>query len=412
MTGSVKGLLGQVKKVNPKIKWMHCIIHREALASKRMSPDLSAVMDDAVKIINFIHSRPLNHRLFETLCHESGARHDQLLLHTDVRWLSRGKTLLRLYELRGEVCAFLKEQLHPLSAGFEDDNWVARLGYLADVFTKLNELNLSLQGKDSHILRMYEKVEGFTKKLNMWQKKCEEGDVIHFPLLHAHLVSSAVTRAPAIKLVEEHLSKLSTDFNQYFQDIDKKSESLDWVRGPYTTTKSSNKLPARLQEQLLDVSSDRSLRVAHKEKTLTEFWCGVEKEYPELRWLSFYLLDQHICRRNNSVQSRVGAARQSEPFNEHWSRRAFTETWLNRPNKRIRSPNDFWTAIGRDGLASTRPGCLIMHFAPCARLTWTLVTKGQQVTNTVPHTQIPPFHNVSVTPSSIRQLGEMGNVLS
>ena len=75
---------------------MHCIIHREALASKKMSPELRAVMDDAVKIINVIQSRPLNHRLFETLCHESGTQHEQLLLHTDVRWLSRGKTLLRL----------------------------------------------------------------------------------------------------------------------------------------------------------------------------------------------------------------------------------------------------------------------------------------------------------------------------
>ncbi|TKS70608.1 hypothetical protein D9C73_005944 [Collichthys lucidus] len=74
----------------------------------------------------------------------------------------------------------------------------------------------------------------------------------------------AMITAPVIKLVEEHLSKLSTDFNQYFQDIDKKSESLDWVRDPFTTTESSNKLPARLQEQLLDVSSDRGL-VAHKE---------------------------------------------------------------------------------------------------------------------------------------------------
>ncbi|KAL2103117.1 hypothetical protein ACEWY4_002285 [Coilia grayii] len=227
MTGSVKGLFGQVKKVNPKIKWMHCIIRREALASKRMSPDLSAVMDDAVKIINFIQSRPLNHRLFETLCHESGAQHDHLLLHTDVRWLSRGKTLLRLYELRSEVCEFLKEQLHPLAAGFEDANWP-------------------------------------------------------FPLLHAHLLTSAAIRAPVIKLVEEHLSKLNTDFNQYFQHIDKKSESLDWVRDPFTTTESSNKLPARLQEQLWDVSSDRGLKVAHREKTLTEFWCDVEREYPEL----------------------------------------------------------------------------------------------------------------------------------
>ena len=147
MTGNVKGLFGHVKKVNPDIKWMHCIIHREALASKKMSPELSAVMDDAVKIINFIQSRPLNHRLFETLCHESGTQHEQLLLHTNVRWLSRGKTLLRLYELRSEVFAFLTEHRHPLAAVFEDAQWVARLAYLADVFTKLNELNLSLQGE-------------------------------------------------------------------------------------------------------------------------------------------------------------------------------------------------------------------------------------------------------------------------
>lgn len=49
-------MLGQVKKVNPEIKWMHCIVHREALAIKRMSPDLSAVMDDTVKTTNFIQS--------------------------------------------------------------------------------------------------------------------------------------------------------------------------------------------------------------------------------------------------------------------------------------------------------------------------------------------------------------------
>lgn len=45
MTGSVKGLFGQVKKINPDIKWMHRIIHREVglLTSKRMSPDLNAL---------------------------------------------------------------------------------------------------------------------------------------------------------------------------------------------------------------------------------------------------------------------------------------------------------------------------------------------------------------------------------
>lgn len=70
MTGAVRGLHGHVKRVNANIKWMHCIIHREALACKRVSPELSAVLDDAVKVINFFHSRPLNRRLFQ-VCQES-----------------------------------------------------------------------------------------------------------------------------------------------------------------------------------------------------------------------------------------------------------------------------------------------------------------------------------------------------
>ena len=32
----------------------------------------------------------------------------------------------------------------------------------------------------------------------------------------------------------------------------------------------------------MDLSSDRGLKIAYRQKTLTEFWCDVEKEYPEL----------------------------------------------------------------------------------------------------------------------------------
>ncbi|KAK6292237.1 hypothetical protein J4Q44_G00380220 [Coregonus suidteri] len=75
----------------------------------------------------------------------SGTEHQQLLLHADIRWLSRGKTLQRLFELRAEVSGFLSEHSHPLVAVFEDTDWGARLAYLADVFSKLNNLNLTLQ---------------------------------------------------------------------------------------------------------------------------------------------------------------------------------------------------------------------------------------------------------------------------
>ena len=129
---------------------------------------------------------------------------------------------------------------------------------------------------------MYDKFQGFTKKLKLWERKCDEGDVSCFPVLDAHLASTDVARGPVVKLVQAHLSKLSTDFSEYFQDIEAKSERLDWVRNPFFVSESSNNLPARLQEHLMELSFDQGLKMAYAEKTLTEFWCGVEKEYAEL----------------------------------------------------------------------------------------------------------------------------------
>ncbi|MGH0176926.1 UNVERIFIED_CONTAM: hypothetical protein FKN15_073970 [Acipenser sinensis] len=62
MTGRVKGLLAHIKKVNPDVEWNHCIIHREALASKRMSPELHDVLNDAVKAINLFSTPTLTVR--------------------------------------------------------------------------------------------------------------------------------------------------------------------------------------------------------------------------------------------------------------------------------------------------------------------------------------------------------------
>lgn len=120
MTGSGKGLVARIKKENPDIKWTHCVIHREALASKKMSPVLHDVLNDSIKVINFIKSRPLNARLFRRLCENMGAEHTQLLLHTEVRWLSRGRILNRLLELRSEVHTFLTEHGSPHATLFED----------------------------------------------------------------------------------------------------------------------------------------------------------------------------------------------------------------------------------------------------------------------------------------------------
>lgn len=82
MTGGARELIARIKKQNPDVKWTHCVIHREA--SKKMRPELHDNLNDSVKVVTFIKSRPLNARLFCHLCKNMRAEHTLLLLHTDV----------------------------------------------------------------------------------------------------------------------------------------------------------------------------------------------------------------------------------------------------------------------------------------------------------------------------------------
>ncbi|KAG6935323.1 zinc finger BED-type containing 5 [Chelydra serpentina] len=109
MIGSKKGVVARIQAVMPEAKSTHCCIHREALATQNMQADLKQVLDEAVKIINFVKGRPLNARLFSQLYDEMGSDYTQLLFHTEVRWLSRGKVLNRLFELQEELQVFLDE---------------------------------------------------------------------------------------------------------------------------------------------------------------------------------------------------------------------------------------------------------------------------------------------------------------
>ena len=99
MTGRLSGFTTPVKEVASECDSMHRIIHREMLASRKMSPELNNVLQDVIKIINHIKVHALNSRLFAQLCEEMDPEHTCLLLYTEVRWLSEGRSLARVSEL-------------------------------------------------------------------------------------------------------------------------------------------------------------------------------------------------------------------------------------------------------------------------------------------------------------------------
>ena len=73
------------------------------LVGKTLGSDLKEVSNKVVKMVNYIKSRPLKSCLSAKLCKEMGANYANLLLQIEVRWLSRGRALSQVYELKDEM---------------------------------------------------------------------------------------------------------------------------------------------------------------------------------------------------------------------------------------------------------------------------------------------------------------------
>ena len=95
---------------------------------------------------------------------ELDSAYGDLLLHADVRWLSRGKVLQRFVDLLPEIKAFLSKR-NEEHEELSDDAWLLDLGFLTDLTGKLNSLNHELQGKDRHLIHMISAVNAFKAKL-------------------------------------------------------------------------------------------------------------------------------------------------------------------------------------------------------------------------------------------------------
>ncbi len=151
MTGRLKGFVTRVKVKNPLIISTHCFLHREALMIKTMKEDLLVTLNDAVHVLNYIKGRPLKSRIFAAICESMDSEFKCLLYHTEIRWLSRGKVLVRLYKMKEKVMLFLMTENNKKYADlFADDDRRAKLAYLADIFGHLNVFNVFLQRPQLH----------------------------------------------------------------------------------------------------------------------------------------------------------------------------------------------------------------------------------------------------------------------
>ena len=141
MIGCKSGLRGLIKSIAPHIAFTHCMLHKHALVSKMLPSSLADVLKIVVETVNFVKVRALNHWIFMQLCEEMDSKFNVLLYHTEVRWLSRGKVMNRVFALRAELLELLKSHNNRYSKYFEDSSFILTLAFLADIFGALNPLS-------------------------------------------------------------------------------------------------------------------------------------------------------------------------------------------------------------------------------------------------------------------------------
>jgi hypothetical protein len=163
--GIVAHMSNKLKEVcDQKLINYHCIIHQEALCSK--SAELSNVMRIVIETVNKIRANPLSHRQFRELLEEIDAEYGDLIFYSHVRWLSRGKVLMRFFKLREEIDLFLitkDKQVKELS----DPKFNFDLAFMVDLTAYLNELNLKLQGESQLVVEMFNQIKTFEVKLDL-----------------------------------------------------------------------------------------------------------------------------------------------------------------------------------------------------------------------------------------------------
>ncbi|GFS77856.1 retrovirus-related Pol polyprotein from transposon 412 [Trichonephila clavipes] len=137
MMGKKNGCLKLMKDTNPEMILVHCVIYRQNLVAKNISPVLNEVLRTVIKCVNVIKASAKCERLFQLFYEEQNEDHVRLLLHTEVRWLSKGNCLKRFMELFDTLSDFLndKPEMKPLLT----IDGKAFVCYLSDIFEKLNK---------------------------------------------------------------------------------------------------------------------------------------------------------------------------------------------------------------------------------------------------------------------------------
>lgn len=280
MVGKSKGLITRLKELNPSMLTTHCVIHRQHLVAKKLSPRLHQALMLAVTVVNKIKRTSLRSRLFKQLCEENDENYSNLLYYTEVRWLSSGNCLSRFFSLFDSILEFISSSDEELAGKLIQSK--SDIAYLADVYAKFNVLNKTLQGNKVCLPKVKSELSSFNNKLKLYKSNLATGQLFQF----SNLLSTSPNPSD-MQVYCSHLDQLHADMENRFGDIFSMNIP-DWVLDPFNAEISV--IAISLQEEFVSLQNDLELKPAFK-RSYNTFWLQpqLKTSYPQI-WAEIELL--------------------------------------------------------------------------------------------------------------------------
>ena len=152
MKGVQEGFIGLLKKELPHPESLiafHCILHQQNLAAK--SATVGDIFNKVLEIVHFSDS--IHHRQFrELLINNDETDIVDVPFYCQVRWLSRGNILSKIFKLTQQIVSFYEKQKK--HCYLSDFDFIRNAAFLCNLMSKQNKLNIFLQGKSKCIYDM------------------------------------------------------------------------------------------------------------------------------------------------------------------------------------------------------------------------------------------------------------------
>jgi len=320
LTGKNVGLLKRMQDkvteidAEQKLVFLHCILHQHVLCKSVLK--INHVIDVVTRIVNFIRARALNHRQFVALLEEHETEHHDISYNTAVRWLSLGKVLKRVWDLKAEIQEFCEKKGKDIPE-LSDEDWMADFAFAVDVTALMNELNTKLQGKGLSVHEMHSLVKAFMRKLQFLSSQLESKTLTHMQTL-----KEVTPSADHLCRYSSMLGALHGEFSRRFEDLKIIEDEMHMISSPFSCN--VDNAPSDVQLELIDLQSDAVMAERYKSESLLDFYSSLKEEnFPNIRRHAQKMLvlfgSTYICEQTFSVMKFTKSRYRSSLTDDHLS---------------------------------------------------------------------------------------------